>query len=95
MRSYEVVVIFRDDNTTGEAIVTLKEKMKQYGIEMESQETWGSRELAYPIEKQKKGYYVIFNVKSEPEKIKNFENEMRIYDKILRYMVLRKNKKEE
>ncbi len=51
---------------------------------------WGRRKLAYPIEDQTEGYYVIAEFKSEPAFPAELERVFGITEGILRSIVLRK-----
>jgi len=49
---------------------------------------WGMRELAYAINKQKHGYYVIFYYSAAPSAVDPFENQLRLNESVLRYMTI-------
>jgi small subunit ribosomal protein S6 len=51
---------------------------------------WGKRYMAYPIEKNKEGYYVFFDAQIEPERIRDIERNMQFTEDILRYLFVRK-----
>jgi ribosomal protein S6 len=46
--------------------------------------------MAYPIEKNKEGYYVFFDAQIEPERIRDIERNMQFTEDILRYLFVRK-----
>ena len=54
---------------------------------------WGRRRLAYPIEDQTEGYYVLVEFKSAPEFPNELERIFGITEGILRDVVIRKNEK--
>lgn len=58
---------------------------------------WGKRKLAYPINYEPEGYYVLFNFESGPEFPAELNRQCRIDDAIVRFMVVAKteNKKEQ
>src|SRR4028118_1765238 len=49
----------------------------------------GRRRLAYPINKKKEGYYVLFEIEGSGQEIAELERRMRVNDAILRYMTVR------
>lgn len=49
---------------------------------------WGMREFAYAINKQSRGYYVIFYYSVEPSAVNPFENQLRLNEHVLRYMTI-------
>ena len=59
--------------------------------ELESMEEWGTRKLAYEIQKQTEGYYVLFNFTSGIEFPAELERVYNITDGVLRSIVVRKD----
>jgi small subunit ribosomal protein S6 len=51
---------------------------------------WGVRQLAYPIKKFTEGYYVLYEAKIDPTRIKDIERSMQYNEDVLRYLVVRK-----
>jgi len=51
---------------------------------------WGMRQLAYPIQKHKQGYYVLFEAKLDPNRVAEIEQNMRFVEPLLRFLVIRK-----
>jgi small subunit ribosomal protein S6 len=49
---------------------------------------WGSRQLAYPIEKHKTGYYVVAQFHGNPEALPEFERALKLEEGLLRYLVV-------
>ena len=56
---------------------------------------WGRRRLAYPIEDQNEGYYVLAEFKSNPAFPSELERVFGITEGILRSIVVRKEEKKE
>lgn len=50
---------------------------------------WGLMDLAYRIQKQGKGYYVLFQYQSSARAVEEFERNMKLSDGILRYLTVR------
>ncbi|MBN8535659.1 MAG: 30S ribosomal protein S6 [Deltaproteobacteria bacterium] len=89
INNYEVVVLFHPDTSLEEQKEVFrknKETLKNYTGEFYSMETWGKRNLAYPINKLKKAYFVHALFQSEPSAVAELERTMRINDKVLRFM---------
>ena len=91
MRLYEVVYIF--DAAMDEAAVN--EKLERYhalvtGVEGEvtAMDHWGIRQLAYPVDKKKTGYYVVAQINGEPNALPEFERALKLDEAILRYLVV-------
>ena len=94
MRTYELVFIV-DPRVSDEDVVSLIQEYKQMisagGSEISTEENWGRRKLAYPIEKLTEGKYVFLGVSSKDGKtsLAEVEHRMRQNDKILRYLTVR------
>ncbi|MDI9490646.1 MAG: 30S ribosomal protein S6 [Clostridiaceae bacterium] len=50
-------------------------------------DVWGRRRLAYEIEDETEGYYVLINFNSEPDFPNEINRVLRITDNVLRYLV--------
>lgn len=94
MRTYELIFVV-DPRVADEDVVTLTQEYKQMisagGSEITSEENWGRRKLAYPIEKLTEGKYVLLHIQSEGGKtsLPAVEHRLRQNDKILRYLTVR------
>jgi small subunit ribosomal protein S6 len=51
---------------------------------------WGMRRLAYPIERNKEGYYVLYEATLDPTRISEIERTLQYIEDVLRYLVVRK-----
>lgn len=94
MRTYELVFVV-DPRVSDEDVVTMTNDYKNMitagGSEITSEENWGRRKLAYPIEKLTEGKYVLLHITSQDGKtsLAEVEHRMRQNDKILRYLTVR------
>lgn len=50
---------------------------------------WGMRDLAYEIEKHKRGYYVVMQSVATPAEVDEFERISRIREDIIRFMIVK------
>ncbi len=50
---------------------------------------WGMKDLAYPVQKQMRGYYVRFEYSAAPSVIAEFERIIRISDGIFKFVTVR------
>lgn len=92
---YETLFVI-DPRLTEEATTALTEKFT--GLIAENGEivetnVWGRRRLAYPIEDQTEGYYVLVNFKGTPDFPAELERIFGITEGILRSIVIRKEEK--
>jgi small subunit ribosomal protein S6 len=94
MRTYELMFVV-DPRVSDEDVVTMTQEYKNMitagGSQITSEENWGRRKLAYPIDKLNEGKYVLLYVGSETGKnsLHEVEHRMRQNDKILRYLTVR------
>ncbi len=92
--SYEAVFIF-SLNLGEEGVPAMVEKFKTLiaeNSEIGEIDEWGKRRLAYPIDDETEGYYVLYNFVSGPEFPAELERISKITDGVLRSMVVRKDK---
>lgn len=92
--SYEAVFIFSLKNGE-ESVPAMVEKFKtliENNAEIGEIDEWGKRRLAYLIEDEADGYYVLYNFVSGPEFPMELERVGKIDDNVLRSMVVRKDK---
>ena len=90
--SYEAVLIYSVKGGE-ESVEALKEKFASLiaaNAEAGEVDDWGKRRLAYPINKEEEGYYVLYNFVSGPEVPAELSRVAGITDGVLRDMVIRK-----
>jgi len=92
MALYESVIIGRQDLTPGQ-FETLLEKfiavIQSFKGEIKKRENWGIRNLAYKINKNRKGHYMLLNIDGPPEAIQEYERLMRLDEDIIRFLTIR------
>ena len=91
MNKYELVLIFKPE-LSEEDRHTVFSRIQQVIDEngkLEEVHDWGKRKLAYEINYIKEGYYYIVNFDLDPQFVKEIERRCRLFDQIIRYMVVR------
>ena len=91
MRLYESVFIARQDITSAqvEAMADeFAEIITSAGGSIKKREYWGLRSLAYRIKKNRKGHYVMFNLETGPEALREYERIMGLNEDVLRFLNL-------
>jgi small subunit ribosomal protein S6 len=58
------------------------------GGSIKKREYWGLRSLAYRIKKNRKGHYVMFNMETGPEALREYERIMGLNEDVLRFLNL-------
>ena len=89
-QSYETVMVFSCKNE--EAIPALVEKFTTLISEnatVDSVEEWGKKRLAYPINYETEGYYVLMYMTAPADLPRELERNLQISESVLRYLVIR------
>lgn len=93
MVKYESIFVFSVEGKTEEDVKALVEKFKalieKHGT-VESVDEWGKKKLAYLINDEAEGYYVLYNFESEPTFPSELERISGITEGVLRSIVVRK-----
>ncbi len=92
MPLYETVIIARQDLAAAqvdELTQGLQSTISAQGGKTARTESWGLRNLAYKIQKNRKGHYVLFNFDAPPQAIHELERTMRINEDVLRYLTIK------
>jgi small subunit ribosomal protein S6 len=86
---YEAVVVFSVKNEEAVPALVLKfSDLLKEKAEIVSIDEWGKRRLAYPINYENDGYYVLYNFDATPDVPTEFERVINITEGVLRSMVV-------
>lgn len=89
MRSYEMVVILQADLEDHKAVSEeIAEVVRGLGAEVEKVDMWGKKRLAYLIDKQPEGFYVLYTFKLDPAQVKETERLLSLKPQVIRHMVV-------
>ena len=92
MRNYEFTFIIHPD-VEDEGITGITEKVSQFitegGGQVTNADHWGRRRLAYPIQKQKEGYYVLMQIQLDPKSLGELERKLKLTEEVIRYLLVR------
>lgn len=89
MSYYESVFIARQDLTTAQVealTATMAEIIGKNGGKVTKTEQWGLRNLAYRINKNRKGHYVLFNLDAPAAAVQEMERNLRLNEDVLRFL---------
>ncbi|MBS5826738.1 MAG: 30S ribosomal protein S6 [Actinomyces sp.] len=92
MRKYELMVIFDptvDERTVGPSMEKLLTKVTEAGGSVENVDIWGKRRLAYEINKQSEGIYVVVDMTSTPEVSKEINRLLSLNESVMRTKLMR------
>ncbi len=91
MNKYESVIII-NPNVDEEGIKGLVQKLTDLinnDGKVEKVDELGKKKLAYEIQKNKEGYYVVFNFEANPDLISELERNYRITDEVIKFMTIK------
>lgn len=93
---YELVYIIDprvEEEARKELIARFAGMLETNGGSIEKTDEWGKRHLAYPINDQTEGYYVLVTFTADSAVPKEMERNLGIAEEILRYLVIRVDEK--
>ncbi|MGN0604795.1 MAG: 30S ribosomal protein S6 [Oscillospiraceae bacterium] len=87
--SYEAMVIYSLNNgeDAAKALIEKFKGMIEANGTLESVDEWGKKKLAYEIDDQAEGYYVLYTFNAKPEFPAEFERVLKITDGVMRCLV--------
>ena len=95
MNKYETVFILTpvlSDDQMKETVEKFKSVLTDNGGNIENEENWGLRKLAYPIENKNTGFYTLIEFEGEPTIVGKLETAFRRDEKVIRFLTFRLDK---
>jgi small subunit ribosomal protein S6 len=95
LREYEMTFITRSDLPEADfngVLAKYEKYMTADGGEILKKEAWGSRKLAFPINKQHRGNFMVYDFAGLSSHLTEMERLMRIDENVLRYLSVLINK---
>ena len=92
MKNYEVMYIIRtavDEEARNELIERFNNILTDNGATVDKVDEMGSRRLAYEIDDERDGYYVVVNFTADETAVNEFDRQEKFSDDIIRHMVVR------
>ena len=92
VREYEVMVVTRVDTPESELskkFARWESIMTENGGELIKKDTWGTKKLAYPIQKQSRGVYTVYDVASTQDGVQELNRVLKLDESVLRCMTLK------
>lgn len=93
MKKYEAVIIFvpeLEDEARNALLERFKGIIEASGT-ISNIDEWGMRKLAYEINYNTEGYYVVMDFEATPEAVKEMDRVAKISDKVMRHMIVRED----
>jgi small subunit ribosomal protein S6 len=92
MRKYELIFIVRTDfpeEELGKLMTQMEGVVTSHGGKVEKVEKMGRRRLAYRVQHQREGIYILFVVEGGGEAVKEFERRLKVNDAVIKYLSVR------
>ena len=92
MALFEHVVLLKQDLSSSDLEIEIKNHEKiisKLDGNIVSKESWGLRNLAYPIKNNKKAFYELMNIDVPNEKIKMINEKLNLNENIIRYITIK------
>ena len=93
MNKYELALVVNakiEDDVRTATVEKAKEYITRFGGTVTEVDDWGKKRLAYEIQKNSEGYYVIITFEANPDFITELERIYRITDDIMKFITIRK-----
>ena len=92
MRNYELMAVFPlEEDRFKELSEAVRSILTGNGAQIQSEEPYGDRDLAYEIKKHRRGRYVLFNISVSPDKIVEIDRQIKLAQGLLTWLFIRKD----
>lgn len=91
VKQYETIFILTpvlSEEQTKEAVDFYRKTLKDSGCKIVTEEHWGLRKLAYPIQKKSTGFYHVFQFEGHSEIVKELDVAYFRDERVLRYLTV-------
>jgi small subunit ribosomal protein S6 len=98
MTCYETLFVVKPtltDEETAAQIAKIKDIVAQNGGELLATNDMGMRKLAYPVEKNDRGYYTVLFYKAEGTLINELERNLKISEDVIKFLTVKYVKQKE
>ena len=92
MALFEHIVLLKQDLSSSDLEFEIKsheEMIAELSGTIISKESWGLRNLAYPIKNNKKAFYELMNIELPNENIKKINEKLNLNENIIRYITVK------
>ena len=92
MALFEHIVLLKQDLSSSDLETEIRnheETISELNGNVVSKESWGLRNLAYPIKNNKKAFYELMNIDIPNESIKRINEKLNLNENIIRYITVK------
>jgi len=91
-RRYETLILIHPEQGEAgskEVVGRIRQLAETQGATISQLQEWGARELAYPIDRQRRAYHVLLEYRATPEALLEIERNLKLMEPVLRYLSVR------
>lgn len=95
-RDYELAFILNpevSEEQSNAILARIQQIVNNYDGQVVRINQWGRRRLAYPIQHQRDGFYVFFDMILTPETVSELDRNLKVTEEVLRHMIIRRDPK--
>ena len=92
MRNYEAMYILKpelEEETIDGIVARFEDVVKNNGGEVVKTDRWGKRRLAYEVNGNTEGFYVLMNFKAPSQTSQELDRVLKIHDDVIRHLVVK------
>ncbi len=90
MRKYELMTIFPiEEDLYKTGLDLARAVLSEFGAEVESEESYGDRDLCYEVKKRNRGRFLLLNIKVNPAKVVDIDRQFKLNVNLLKFMFVR------
>ena len=92
MNCYETLFVVKPtltDEETAAQITKVKDVLAKEGAELVGTDDMGMRKLAYPVQKNDRGYYTVLFYKAEGTVINELERNLKINEDVIKFLTVK------
>jgi small subunit ribosomal protein S6 len=96
MNQYELALVVNakiEDEERAATLEAVKELITRFGGTVSNVDDWGKKRLAYEIQKMNDGFYYFIQFEADSSVPDEIEQRVRIMEKVIRYLCIRKDAK--
>jgi small subunit ribosomal protein S6 len=72
MKKYELPLVLKTSGDIEPVKENVKAILQKHGAQIEAEDAWGTRKLAYEIDNEREGYYLILTLEVTPAQQRHF-----------------------
>ncbi len=89
INNYEGMFLISQSTPFGEAINAIRHNLERYGATIIAMRKWDERRLAYEIQKQKRGIYILAYFSCDTKHLGEIERGFNLSEQVMRFLMTR------